>query len=250
VSARPTIVINTDYHTDYMGVPAYMVQIGYVDCVAAAGGLPLVAPCVSDEEVRAQYVKSADGFFFIGGGDVPPALYGAEPHHTVKPQADERARVDQALVRAALDGTCPVLGICGGHQLLHIARGGSLIQHLETADAHVAPNEHDIDIVPGSRLAGICSANRISVNSRHHQAVDPSTLHESYRVTARSGDGVVEAIEAADERFVLGVQWHPEFTSATGALPDPAMAAALFGHFIEAARVHARGRGGASGASA
>jgi gamma-glutamyl-gamma-aminobutyrate hydrolase PuuD len=246
MSAAPTICINMDCKPDEAKVPAYSVKIGYVDCVVAAGGVPLLAPCVADDRTRDEFVARADGFLFIGGADWPPALYGAEPHPKTKLQNEQRVRADDYLVRAALDGDKPVLGICAGHQLLHIARGGSLVQHLDAADDHVAPAEHDIAIVPGSRLERICGATTVRVNSRHHQAIDGRTLHESFTVTARAPDGVIEGIEMAGDRFVVGVQWHPEYMKRAGQLMDPATTGSLFRHFVDAARDHASARDAAS----
>ena len=246
MNRMPRICVNTDCKRNNAGIPAYRVNIGYVDCVVAAGGLPVLVPCVAEDAARDEYMADADGFLFIGGADWPPALYGRDPHPKTVLQDEQRVRADKYLVRAALAGDAPVLGICAGMQLLHIATGGALIQHLETADAHVAPKEHSIDVVPGTRLAALCGGSRAQVNSRHHQGVDDSTVHESFSVTARAPDGVVEAIEMKGDRFVFGAQWHPEFMPERGQLHNPALTRALFGEFVDHARRYARAREAAS----
>lgn len=152
------------------------------------------------------------GLVLSGGRDVDPARYGADPDS--RTQAPDRARDDMeiALLRQALDRDIPVLGICRGVQLLNVALGGTLHQHIE---GHTGPEDdhaaevHDVIVRAGSRLAAVSGAGRMPVNSRHHQAV--AVPAAGLRVVAQSPtDGVIEGLEHPDKRFVVAVQWHPE----------------------------------------
>jgi len=152
-----------------------------------------------------------DGVLFIGGQDYPSALYDELPHPQTEPLHAMRAASDLELFRAAFASPTPILGICGGHQLLNIACGGKLIQHLPQAEAHGGEKNHGVTIHGGRILRELFGEKRIEVNSHHHQAVDPDAIGRGLIVTARADDGVVEALEGTDSgRFLLGVQWHPE----------------------------------------
>jgi putative glutamine amidotransferase len=155
------------------------------------------------------------GLLLTGGTDVNPVLYGALAAPETQEPDDERDGVEAALLGEALARDLPVLAICRGMQLLNVHRNGSLIQHLPTAARHVrrTPNRalpaHAVNIVPGTRLAAIAGRDRWQVNSRHHQAVEK--LGDGLRVSAVDAeDGVIEAIEFPANRYVVGVQWHPE----------------------------------------
>ena len=178
------------------------------------------------------YLDGLDGLIVTGGDfDVDPALFGAAARHDSITTKDRRTAFELALTRAALARDLPLLGICGGQQLLNVALGGTLIQHIPDevpgALAHEQPNPrsepgHVIRLEPGSLLQRICGVEKMAVNSAHHQAVKapgPGVL-----VSAQAPDGVIEGIEAPDRRFCLGVQWHPEYDIAPG---DPAIFAAL-----------------------
>ena len=183
------------------------------------------------------YLAGLDGLLVTGGAfDVDPALWGGGPPHpkvTLKPG---RTDFEMAAVRAALAADKPVLGICGGQQLLAVAFGGTLIQHIPDevagALAHEQPNPrtepgHEVAVAPGTLLSRIVGAPRMAVNSAHHQAV--ATAGTGAVVNAVAPDGVVEGVEHPGHRFALGVQWHPEY----GVDPrDPA----IFAAFVEACR--------------
>jgi len=186
-----------------------------MDAVRRAGGIPVGLG--HDAHHAPETMARLDGLLITGGAfDCDPSLYGAPPHPATSLKPD-RTQAEWALLHAALDAGRPVLGICGGMQLVAIAFGGTLIQHipdhLPAGIAHEQPNPrhepgHDIEIVPGTRLAAITGCKRMSVNSAHHQAVDsPGRLV----VSALARDGIVEAIENPELPFCLGVQWHPEF---------------------------------------
>jgi len=153
-------------------------------------------------------VAGLDGLLLAGGTDVDPALYGAPRHpETAEPDRD-RDRHETALLREALERDLPVLAICRGLQLLNVAQGGTLVQHIE---GHKYPRQqevHPVRIAPGSRLKSILEAGELVVNSRHHQSVD--RVASGLVVVARAPDNVVEALELPGKRFVLAVQWHPE----------------------------------------
>jgi putative glutamine amidotransferase len=157
---------------------------------------------------------SFDGLVLTGGTDVDPALYDAAPAAETDPPDDERDRCEMALLDQAMDMDVPVLAICRGLQMLNVQHGGSLVQHLDSTDAHRrrTPDKsepaHSVTIEPDSLLARVCGAAGCEVNSRHHQAVD--RVGRNLRISARADDGVIEALERPDKRFVLAVQWHPE----------------------------------------
>jgi putative glutamine amidotransferase len=154
------------------------------------------------------------GLVLTGGTDVDPALYGETPAPETDPPDEERDRCEIALLDQAMDMDMPVLAICRGLQMLNVHHGGSLLQHLDSTDAHRrrTPDKsepaHAVDIEPDSLLAQACGASQWQVNSRHHQAVD--RLGRNLRISARAADGVIEGLERLDKHFVLAVQWHPE----------------------------------------
>ncbi len=148
------------------------------------------------------------GLLLAGGTDVDPALYGAARHP--KTDQPDRARdgLEVALLREALEYDVPVLAICRGLQLMNAALGGTLAQHIEGHSLRKVRNAHSVRIAPGSRLQSILGVDEYIVNSRHHQAADQ--IAPGLELTATAPDGVVEALELPNKRFVLAVQWHPE----------------------------------------
>lgn len=158
------------------------------------------------------------GLLLTGGVDVDPTLYGEQPHPETGASNRPRDDFELALLREALDRDLPVLAICRGHQLLNVAFGGSLLQHIES-DAHVEDEarlsaQHDAALIAGTRLHAIYGTEDIRVNSRHHQAVTPDRAAPGLTVSATTPDGLVEGLESPDHAWVVGVQWHPE-------RPDP-----------------------------
>jgi gamma-glutamyl-gamma-aminobutyrate hydrolase PuuD len=183
----------------------------YADAAEAAGLRPEAV--LTDRSIPLDRYR---GVILMGGTDVNPALYGEEPHpETDKKLDDDRDQVELAVIAEAIERDLPVLAICRGHQLLNVFHGGTLIQHLPTAPDHDTDFEdkaavaHEVDIEPGTLLAETMGAPRVVVNSRHHQAVNK--VGAGLRVTAwDTKDGVIEAMERPDRRFILAVQWHPE----------------------------------------
>ncbi|MGW8886911.1 gamma-glutamyl-gamma-aminobutyrate hydrolase family protein [Streptomyces sp. NPDC055749] len=191
-------------------LPAALLPAAYPRLVQRCGALAVLLP--PDAPARAaSTVARLDGLVIAGGADVEPGLYGAERDARTGPAARERDAWELALLRAALESGTPVLGICRGMQLLNVALGGTLIQHI---DGHTGPpgttgvlGEHTVKPVPGTRYASVVTEES-AVPTYHHQAVD--RLAPGLVVSAYAADGTVEAVELPGEQWVLGVQWHPE----------------------------------------
>jgi putative glutamine amidotransferase len=206
----------------------------YLEAIGRAGALAMVVPPLPGPMIPA-LLDRVDGICLAGGPDVHPDAYGAEPHPELGPTEPRLDAFELALVRAADERDMPVLAICRGAQILNIARGGTLHQHLpdivgETL-AHRQPGApatptHGVSVVPDSRLEAILGHRHVQVNSFHHQAVD--VICERLQVTAQAEDGTVEGFEAVDRTFVIGVQWHAE------CLVDHEEQAALFGALVDA----------------
>lgn len=161
----------------------------------------------------AQLLDMLDGLILSGGSDLDPATYGAEPHPETHGANADRDRFEVALARAALERDMPVLGICRGMQMLNVACGGTLVQHIDRLETHRHTpgvfSDHEVDLDAGSLAARAAGSNRVAIKSHHHQGVD--RLGEGLRVTGRDpGDGQIEAIELPDRGYALGVLWHPE----------------------------------------
>jgi len=223
-SRRPVIGISAYVDQARWGVwdmRAVLVPEGYVRHVEQAGALALVVPPNSAQDPR--LVDVLDGLVLAGGPDVDPSRFGAQPHPQTMSRPDRDA-AEFALLDAARERELPVLGICRGMQVMAVAAGGALIQHLPEVvgdDRHRGGpgifSEHVVNTEPGSLVASVLG-DRVIVNSYHHQGVaDPGSL----AVTGHAEDGTIEVLEAPGKRFTLGVQWHPE------ALPDPRLFDAL-----------------------
>ena len=216
---RPLIGVTLDSERagGWSAYPWLALRANYAEAVAEAGGLPLALPPLAAQAEA--YLDAIDALVVTGGAfDVDPALYGAATRHASVTLKDARTTAELALLRGALARDMPVLGICGGQQLLAVALGGTLIQHIPDgvpdALAHEQPNPrhepgHEVHIAAGTLLARVVGAERMAVNSAHHQAVAEPGPHAT--VNALAPDGVIEGIEDGRRRFCLGVQWHPEF---------------------------------------
>ena len=197
----------------------------YLDAVRRAGGEPAIIAPTADTDRLAATLARFDGLLMLGGGDIDPRRYGAaEVHEMVRGVDDRQDEFETAALRVALDLDLPVLAICRGTQLLNVAFGGSLHQHIE---GHRLV-EHAVTVAPGSRLAGLGLERPIG-HSVHHQSID--RVGGGLVVTARADDGTVEGVELPD-RWVVGVQWHPEDTAAA----DPEQQALLDAFVAECAR--------------
>jgi putative glutamine amidotransferase len=212
----------------------------YADAVRDAGGLPLPVPC-GDPSLAAEYLALCDGLLVAGGDfDIPPERYGEVRRPGCGPSRPGRTAFEEAMAAGAVAAGIPVLGVCGGMQLLAVVRGGALHQHLpdDLGVSHEQPPpkdapSHPVEVAPGSILARLAGPGSLDVNSTHHQAV--SRPGRGMAVSARAPDGVVEAIEMDGHPFALGVQWHPEVLASR----DPRQAAILRG-FVLAARERRR----------
>jgi putative glutamine amidotransferase len=182
----------------------------YIDAVYEHGGLPLPIPCLTDETAMQQYVDIIDALIIIGGMDYPPEMYGQEVHPKADIMHERRATSDPLLVSLILKTNKPVLGICAGMQLLNICQGGKLIQHLEQVDNHLGEKYHEITITESRWLSQIIPGKTITVNSNHHQGIDPNYIGKGFKVVATAADGVIEAMELEGDQMVLAIQWHPE----------------------------------------
>ncbi|HET6467889.1 MAG TPA: gamma-glutamyl-gamma-aminobutyrate hydrolase family protein [Geminicoccaceae bacterium] len=235
--SRPVIGVTLDSEQPggYSKLPWYALRQNYFSAIVRAGGVPVALP--HEPECVTEYLDMIDGLLVSGGAfDVDPALYGADARHGTVTTKDRRTRFEWAITRAAVAADKPVLGICGGQQLLNVVLGGTLIQHIPDSVAGCLEHEqknprtepgHDVRIERGTLLHRITGADRLPVNSAHHQAAE--VVPEGVVVSARAADGVVEAIEAPDRRFCLGVQWHPEYDVSPG---DTALVRA----FVDACR--------------
>jgi len=214
---RPRIGLSTYREEAAWGVwhqPADLLPTTYADAVVAAGGVPLLLPPIDQGGVAHAVLAALDGLVLSGGGDIDPARYGADRDPHCGPTRSDRDTWELALVRAALDRDRPVLAICRGVQVLNVALGGDIVQHLPDVVGHDEHRpvkgqmaRHDVRTAEGSKLAGLLG-ERTTVATSHHQAV--GRLGESLTPTAWTGDGTVEALEHDRAPWVVGVQWHPE----------------------------------------
>lgn len=237
MSTPPAIGITLDSEEagGYSPFPWYALRQNYCAAVAQAGGLPLPLP--HEPSLADAYLDRIDGLVITGGAfDVDPALFGAAERHATVKLKTRRTQFELAMLKGALERDMPVLGICGGQQLLNVALGGTLVQHIPDAVPQCLAHEqsvprdqpgHDVELVAETKLAAIAGTLRMAVNSSHHQAV--ADVAPGCVVNARAPDGVVEGIEDPRRAFCIGVQWHPEFILS-------AADAALFTAFIKACR--------------
>jgi putative glutamine amidotransferase len=209
---RPLIAIPGRRSPEAQGQRTAVVAGGrlYADAVQRAGGLPVVIPPTDDESLIAETIARCDGMVLLGGGDVSPSQYN-EPERSRLYGVDEFLdRFEIMAVRQALTREIPVLAICRGNQILNVALGGSLIQHLETTADH-RDKMHRVSVVADSRVAVAMGTTEPLVHSFHHQAID--RLANGLTVVATFHDGTIEAVEHDTATWVVGVQWHPEDTA-------------------------------------
>lgn len=199
----------------------------YIDSVIKAGGVPVVLPLTFEMDVVDEICKRLDGLILCGGNDLNPELYGQKPHASVNDVSKRRDEVEWRLLENALRIDMPVLAICRGMQLLNIQRGGTLIQDIKTSlpdsDDHESSTTaedfehvaHELEITPDSKLAQIIGT-RVKCNTHHHQAI--GELGKDLVVTSKHHDGIIESLETTDDKFIIGIQAHPE--SLTNAIPQ------------------------------
>ena len=211
-TGRSEEVLSTPYYAH-----AFVVPTSYVDAIRRAGGIPILLAPGEDDWRR--WLDVCDGFVLTGGGDVAPVHYGGDPDHPKQePVRAERDATELALAEALLAGNLPALFVCRGIQIMNVAAGGSLHQHVADTldeDMHRIDGEgwayHDSNVVPGTKTAKAVGAGPSRAASGHHQAID--RLGANLVVSARAADGVIEAVEAESDTWLVGVQWHPEVTA-------------------------------------
>ncbi len=198
------------------------VNSAYVDAIFAAGGLPLVLPPPPVDAPLAlmdELLATCDGILFTGGPDLDPRHYGQARHAKTEVLPARRDHFEVEFFRRADQTDAPILAICLGCQVANVARGGALVQHVDDlprtpAIEHYKPDHstayHPVTVQPDTRLAAILGTRELEVNSRHHQVLDAREVGGRLRPVAFAPDGVVEAAEGVDRRFMVAVQWHPE----------------------------------------
>jgi putative glutamine amidotransferase len=199
--------------------PRFGINQSYVRALVAAGCAPVLIPLIDDQDRLRAIYERLDGIVFPGGADVAPSEYGEAPIDNLNVIEAPRDRTELTLARWAYEDNLPTLGICRGQQLINVALGGSLYQDLrhqgvtqvEHSEAHGqgrAALIHRVRLDPESRLAQLIDETSLDVNSLHHQAV--KTIAAPLTITGKSEDGVIEALESPERRFLIAVQWHPE----------------------------------------
>jgi putative glutamine amidotransferase len=237
---RPVIGICTslvDARWSVWAQPAALLPFGYMTAIQRAGGLAVMIP--PDPQVEHdpdEVLDLVDALILAGGNDVDPSSYGAELHPETHHTVPERDGPELALARRAVERDIPVLGICRGMQILNVAFGGTLKQHLPDEFGHEDHRrfpgsfdgaDHDVRLTPGSLAARAAGEDCHPTKSHHHQGVD--RIGEGFEVTGHSViDDLPEAIEAPDRRYALGVQWHPEADPASGVIASLVAAAQAY----------------------
>ncbi len=209
---KPLIGITTDVKTDVLKEESFVIETTYARTVARAGGIPVLLPSISsNKSLLKDAAAKIDGLLLPGGRDMDPKFYNEEPHPKLKLMSLERTESEIVILEEALKRNIPVLGICGGMQLINVFFKGSLYQDISSlisnALVHEKGSVHEITVEEGTLLQGIIKEKSFSIKSYHHQSV--KTLGTGLRVCATCPDGVIEAIEGTDS-FILGLQWHPE----------------------------------------
>lgn len=242
---RPIIGITSDYNDgdrpEFGGkIPTCFLRDRYVHAIEVTGGIPLILPPLASPSKSARSIlERIDGLLLTGSGpDIDPERYGEHRRFPFKTVHPKRFLLERELVRQAKKKGMPILGICGGMQLMNVAAGGSLYQDIKGQIPKAMQHQrggkpaHLIEVKQGTLLFKILKGDRLRVNSAHHQGV--KQVAPGYVVNAEADDGVIEGIEAVGYPFVLGVQWHPEFLNADD------QSATLFKAFLKMAARHGK----------
>ena len=213
---KPLIGLTSEY--DYsQNRKSNKINYTYIDAIKRAGGIPIILPLVNEIDLIEKYLSILQGLVLTGGEDASPLLYGEEPIREVDTICFKRDKMEIELIKGAYEKNIPILGICRGIQMINIAFGGSLYQDIykqipdalgHTSGFSIGGGYHTIEIVNNSLMYDIFNKDKIQVNSQHHQSI--KDLGENLRVNANSLDGIIEGIESTNDRFILGVQFHPE----------------------------------------
>lgn len=221
---KPVIGITTDIKDEH-----FVIEEKYAHAVIKAGGTPLLIPSVTgNPELAVETMAAIDGLLLPGSRDMDPKFYNEEPHPKLRPMSLERTETEFSVLSRAIAVGVPVLGICGGMQLINVYYEGSLFQDIYEFLPDALPHEkgsvHDIEVKQGTVLHEIAGEKNFPVKSYHHQSV--KEVGEGLRVNAVTSDGIIEGIESEKHSFILGVQWHPE-------LDETEISDAIFERFIE-----------------
>lgn len=229
---RPVILIFPTRKDDLTAM-----SVRYTDAVRCHGGVPLLIPMYTDADTLEYMCGVADGFLFSGGVDVDPSYYGEEKLNGTVEVDPVRDALEMTGLGIVLKTNKPIMGICRGIQSVNVGMGGTLYQDIPSQrpsdichrqSAPATEPTHKVTTVPGTKL-GALTGGSFMTNSFHHQGI--KTPAPGLRVAALAADGMIEALESVDDRFILLVQWHPEFTHSSDPVSD-----ALFTSFIEAAK--------------
>ncbi|WP_099159783.1 gamma-glutamyl-gamma-aminobutyrate hydrolase family protein [Virgibacillus ndiopensis] len=211
---KPLIGITSSMEIDETD---YMVNKDNINAISRAGGMPVVLPYMTEEDIE-QIASTLDGLYLTGGYDIDPTYFGEEPHPNLGTIIPSRDAFEIALIKQMLQKGKPVLAVCRGCQILNIAAGGDMYQDIYSQMDHAllqhrqkAPvnhGSHFVSVLKGSLLYRLTGKEMLKVNSRHHQA--NRNVGKSIQISGNTSDSIVEAIESKDHPFVLGLQWHPE----------------------------------------
>jgi len=212
---RPLIGISASMEVDQT---YYMTATENIKAIADAGGMPVIMPILSEEKELDELAERLDGLYLTGGYDIDPTKFGEEPHPDLGTIIPIRDSFEMAMVHKMRELNKPILGVCRGCQIMNIAIGGDMYQDIysqknekllqHSQKAPKSHRSHYVYVEEGSLLFQLVGKNKISVNSRHHQA--NRTVPEDFKVSGKASDGIIEAIESKDDTFYLGIQWHPE----------------------------------------
>jgi putative glutamine amidotransferase len=212
IHLKPIIGISSSLNEHVLSVP-----IDYIQAITKFGGVPIILPNLQEDAIES-IVQLLDGLLLTGGGDIDPTLFNEEPHQNLGTITPERDEFEIAIIQEMMKLNKPIFGICRGLQILNIAIGGDMYQDIYTQSQNkllqhtqLAPRSHTshfVHVIEGSKLSDIVQVEKFKVNSFHHQAV--RKIPADFKTSAIASDGIIEAFESMNHKFVMGLQWHPE----------------------------------------